>query len=182
MPSAKTKRKRRNAAAAPRAVPSTRRERRAARGREAAELRRRRARSLGTDGERPPGLFGAVPVSEVAIFAGMVAAIVGFLERADSALVVGLAICGLGVMEVTGREHFTGYRSHSALLAGIPAVAIEAGIVAGFGEPGQRGVLLLIVVPVFAFLFWVLRRRFLIARQARVARAARATAPPPRVS
>jgi hypothetical protein len=123
-----------------------------------------------------------VPVSEVAILAGMVAGIIGFLSRAELTLVAGLAICALGVMEVTGREHFTGYRSHSALLAAVPAVAIEAGIVAVFGEPGTRQLLLLIVIPVFAGLFVLLRRQFRIARQARVARAARGTAPPTGVS
>jgi membrane protein insertase Oxa1/YidC/SpoIIIJ len=37
-------------------------------------------------------------------------------------------------------------------------------------RPSQRALLVLVVVPVFAGLFWVLRKRFLIARQARVAR------------
>jgi hypothetical protein len=32
--------------------------------------------------------------------------------------------------------------------------------------------LLLVIVPVYAVLFWALRRRFLVARQARVARGA----------
>ena len=39
-----------------------------------------------------------------------------------------------------------------------------------FGEPKQRALLLVVVVPVFAVLFWLLRRKFLAARQARVAR------------
>lgn len=174
---AKTKRKRRNPEARTRAVASNRRGERSARQARRAQERRDASRSLGTVGGRPAGLFGGVPVSEVAILAGIVAAIVGFVTRAGRPLVIGLIICGLGVMEVTGREHFTGYRSHTALLAAIPAVGIEAGIVAVFGEPGDRGLLLLIVVPVFAVLFWALRRQFQIARQARAARAARGTAP-----
>jgi hypothetical protein len=56
------------------------------------------------------------------------------------------------------------------LLAAIPAVAVEAAIVVVFGEPRQRVLLLLAVVPVFGVLFWMLRRRFAVARQARVAR------------
>ena len=43
-----------------------------------------------------------------------------------------------------------------------------------FGDPKQRILLLAVVVPVFAFLFWMLRRRFMTARQARVARPPRA--------
>ena len=78
-------------------------------------------------------------------------------------------MCALGVIEITAREHFSGYRSHASLLAAIPSVAIEVGIVLAF-KPSQRASLVLIVVPVFGGLFWWLRKRFLTARQARVAR------------
>ena len=40
---------------------------------------------------------------------------------AAAALAVGALVCGLGVTEVTAREHFSGFRSHSALLAAFPA-------------------------------------------------------------
>lgn len=135
--------------------------------------RRRGKRQLGREGERPEGPFGGVPVSEIAILLGLIGAVVGFLNGGGPALVVGLVVCALGVCEITVREHFSGYRSHTALLAGVPAVAIEAGLVALVGEPKQRGLLLVVVVPVFAVLFWLLRRRFMVARQARVARGAR---------
>jgi hypothetical protein len=179
LPSQKSKRarKRHRPGAAPRAVPSTRRDDRAVRAAEAERQRQRRKRQLGREGERPESPFGGLPVSEVAILAGMVGAVIGFLNGGGAALVVGLIVCALGVCEITAREHFSGYRSHTALLAGIPAVAIEAGLVALFGEPKQRGLLLVVVVPVFSALFWLLRRQFLIARQARVARSARGGVP-----
>jgi hypothetical protein len=128
-------------------------------------------------GERPRSLFGAVPVSEVAIFAGMIVAIVGVVRHARVTIIIGLVICALGVLEVTGREHFTGYRSHTALLAAVPTVALEAIVVAVLGDPSDRAWLLLVMVPVFALLFFALRQRFRIARQARAARVARGTAP-----
>jgi hypothetical protein len=140
---------------------------------EAERERQRGQRQLGREGERPQGPFGGLPVSEVAILLGIIGAVFGFLNGGGPALVVGLVVCALGVCEITAREHFSGYRSHTALLAAIPAVAIEATLVAIFGEPKQRGLLLVVVVPVFAVLFWLLRRRFLTARQARVARSAR---------
>jgi hypothetical protein len=56
-------------------------------------------------------------------------------------------------------------------------VALESLIVAIFGAPRQRALLIVFVVPVFAVLFWFLRRRFATARQARVARLARPSAP-----
>ena len=136
-----------------------------------AERQRRRAgRQLGREGERPESPFGGLPISELAILLGFIALVVGFINGGGPALVVGLVVCALGVLEITAREHFSGYRSHTALLAAIPAVAIEAGLVLVFGEPHQRALLLVVAVPVFAILFWVLRRRFQVARQARVVR------------
>jgi hypothetical protein len=109
-------------------------------------------------------------VSEIAIFAGAVGFVVGVLSGGGPALIVGAIVCGLGVLEVTAREHFTGYRSHSLLLAAYPTIGFETGLVVLFGAPARRILLLVAIVPVFAVLFWLLRKRFLVARQARVAR------------
>jgi hypothetical protein len=160
-------------------VPSTRRETRADREARAERERKRGQRQLGREGERPESPFGGLPVSELAILVGIIAAVVGFLDGGGAPLVVGLILCALGVVEITAREHFSGYRSHTALLAALPAVALEVALVVALGEPKQRALLLLAVVPVFAVLFWLLRRKFLAARQARVARMARR--PPARV-
>jgi hypothetical protein len=127
----------------------------------------RQARTDTTYGERPASPFGAVPVSEVAILAGAVALLVGWLNRSGVTLVVGALVCALGVVEVTGREHFSGYRSHSTLLAGVVAVAVET-VLGVIVAPHDRLLLLIVVVPVFATTFKVLRDRFVIARQARV--------------
>ena len=166
-------RKRRNPSAAPRAVPSSRRAEREARQAQAARELKRGERSLGREGERPEGLFGPVPVSELGILIGTIALVIGFFNGGGPVLIVGIIVLGLAVLEVTGREHFTGYRSHTTLLAAVPAVAVESVIVAIFGVPRQRALLIVFVVPVFAVLFWLLRRRFATARQARVARVAR---------
>jgi hypothetical protein len=162
-------RKRRSPGVAPRAVPSARREERAERGAVTArELRR--SQPSGARGERPEGPFGGFPASEIAIFAGLIALVIGLIEGAQPPLVVGSIVCTLGVVEVTAREHFTGYRSHTIMLAAIPAVALEAVLVLAFGEPSPRALLLVVVVPVFAVLFVLLKRRFESARQTRIAR------------
>jgi hypothetical protein len=170
-------RKRRNPGAAPRAVPSSRRDERQARQAEARREVQRGGRTLGREGERPEGLFGGLPVSELGILIGVIALVIGFFSGGGPALIVGIVVLGLAVLEVTGREHFSGYRSHTTLLAAVPAVALESLIVAIFGAPRQRALLIVFVVPVFAVLFWFLRRRFATARQARVARLARPPAP-----
>ena len=131
---------------------------------------RRRANPLGAYGERPPGPFGGLPVSELAILAGAVSIVVGVINQGGAALVGGLILCLLGVTEVTSREHFSGYRSHTVLLAAVPAVVAEFVIALTVGPPRIKALLLVPVAAVFALCAWFLRRRFLVARQARLAR------------
>lgn len=113
----------------------------------------------------------------MAILIGAIAAAIGFFGHDPPALIVGIVVCTLGVVEVTAREHFSGYRSHAALLAAIPAVGLGIALVAIIGQGSiQRGLegpsrsSLLAIVPVFAVLFWWLRKRFRVARQARIVR------------
>ena len=128
-----------------------------------------------TYGEPPANPFGGFPLSELAIFTGAVAVVVGLVRLHNhhpvgAVLVVGVIVCVLGVAEVTAREHFSGYRSHTTLLAALPAVAIGVALIALLGGSLHRGTLLLTVIPVFAILFWLLRKRFVRARQARLVR------------
>lgn len=173
MPPQKSKRrsrKRKASTGKPRAVPSPRREQRAERAAESSVAERRAARTLGVEGERPASPFGGLPVSELAILLGIVCAVMGLLSANHVAVAVGVGVCALGVIEVTAREHFAGYRSHASLLAGIAAVAAGALVVALLGRSTQRAFVLLAVIPVYGLVFWALRRRFQIARRARVAR------------
>jgi hypothetical protein len=131
---------------------------------------RRRANPLSAYGERPPGLFGGLPVSEFAILVGAIALVIGVIRHGGPALFGGLALCVLGVIEFTAREHFSGFRSHTVMLAAVPAVLAEALITLTVGPPSVRLLLLVPVAAVFAVCAWFLRRRFLLARQARLAR------------
>jgi ABC-type proline/glycine betaine transport system permease subunit len=102
-----------------------------------------------------------------------VGAIVGVFGNQHPALIVGVVVCALGVLEFTAREHFSGYRSHATLLAAVPPVGILIAAVTALGAPRERTtreLLLLAVVPVFALCFWGLRKRFRTARQARIVR------------
>jgi hypothetical protein len=135
-----------------------------------AARRRPASAPLGAVGERPASAFGGLPISELAIFAGGVGALFGVIQGGGPALIVGLVVCTLGVLEVTGREHLSGYRSHASLLAAIPAVGAGIVMILVAGVPKQRGLVLLAVVPVYAAMFWLLRKRFISARQARLAR------------
>ena len=109
-------------------------------------------------------------MSELAILAGGIAFVFGLVRGGGPALYVGLIVLALGVVEFTAREHFSGYRSHTTMLAAIPTLAIATVLELTLGAPSNRLVLAAVVVPVFALLFYLLRRRFMVARQARIAR------------
>jgi len=75
---------------------------------------------------RPPAPWGSFPLVELCVLTGIVLVILGFIigpDRGALAIGVGIGLAALGGLELTIREHFSGYRSHSAILAGIPAIA-----------------------------------------------------------
>jgi hypothetical protein len=125
--------------------------------------------SLKTFGEPPPNAFGGVPVAEIAILAGAIGFVVGLIDRSPVVAVVGVIVCALGVLEFSVREHFSGYRSHTTMLAAFPAVAIVGALV-GIIQPAHPILVLIPVIPIYAAAFVLLRRRFLAARQLRIAR------------
>ena len=60
---------------------------------------------------------------------GIVMLVIGLIVGGDRGALligIGLGLAGLGGLELAIREHFAGYRSHSALLAGVPAIAVLA--------------------------------------------------------
>ena len=68
-----------------------------------------------------------MPLVEFVVLAGIVALVVGFIAggRTGTVLIAGGAIlCSLAGLELAIREHFSGYRSHTTVLAGAPAVLI----------------------------------------------------------
>jgi hypothetical protein len=125
---------------------------------------------LGTYGERPESPFGGLPISELVILVGAIATVFGFVASYPIVLAVGIVACTLGVAEFSSREHFSGYRSHTFMLAAIPAIGSGVALIALVGSTLTRGPLLLVVVAVFVVCFWFLRKRFRLARQGRIAR------------
>lgn len=64
---------------------------------------------------------------------GLVLLVVGFFTgppRGAIMLGTGLVLGSLAGLELSAREHFSGYRSHTALLAGAAGVATAAGLLA----------------------------------------------------
>jgi hypothetical protein len=74
--------------------------------------------------ERPPAPWGAFPLAELTILAGIVALGIGFAGQSPTAIAVGAVLGALGGLEVSVREHLAGYRSHTTLLAGVAFVLV----------------------------------------------------------
>jgi hypothetical protein len=112
--------------------------------------------------ERPQAAWGSFPLSELVILIGILVMVWGFLSGEDDGperVAAGLLIASLGGGELALREHLAGYRSHSALLAGVAAFAVVTAVALGFG-PVKVWVLLLTGVPVFAGAFYWMRELF----------------------
>jgi hypothetical protein len=78
--------------------------------------------------ERPPAPWGSFPLAELTVLTGIVLLVVGLAGGNMKALGVGVALGALGGLEVSVREHFAGYRSHTTLLAGAAFVFVVGGL------------------------------------------------------
>ena len=78
--------------------------------------------------DAPPPPWGSFPLVELCVLAGIVLLILGFFvvggSRGPILVAAGLALGSIGGLEISIREHFAGYRSHTLLLAGVPALIV----------------------------------------------------------
>lgn len=132
-------------------------------------------RAPGSVGARPEAPWHPWPLSESLILVGAVGTLIGFARGASGrpVLFAGLGAVMLGTLEFSIREHLAGYRAHTAMLAAIPTAIAHSVAALGLyalGAPRATWIIvpLAIDVPIFWFLFRVLRARFQDARRERV--------------
>jgi uncharacterized integral membrane protein len=108
--------------------------------------------------ERPPAPWGSFPLAELVILAGIVMLVIGVVSKSPTALGVGVVLAALGGLEVSAREHFAGYRSHTTLLAGTLFVLVTGTL---FYLSGLILAICLAAGAVaFLLAFYLLRRAF----------------------
>jgi hypothetical protein len=91
------------------------------------DAQRARAARRRAGDERPPAPWGALPLTEIVIFIGVILLVAGFFTTPPQGLVmigVGAGLASLAGLELAVREHYAGYRSHSLLLAAAVGVPI----------------------------------------------------------
>jgi hypothetical protein len=125
-------------------------------------------------GERPQAPWHPLPLSELLILVGLIGTVLGYTRHAAgrALLFAGVGAVTLGTLEFTLREHLSGYKPHTTLLAIVPTAVLHGGLavaLATLGAPPTVSVIgpLALDVPVFAFLFRLLRGRFFDARSER---------------
>src|SRR4051794_9901867 len=79
--------------------------------------------------ERPRAPWHPFPLVELSVLVGLILIVVGTItgvasDRGRLALLCGLVLASLGGLDTALREHFNGYRSHTTLLAALPAVLV----------------------------------------------------------
>ena len=126
-------------------------------------LRARRPR--GGTAERPPAPWGSFPLSELCVFLALILGIAGLVvwgDRGRTMVLAAMALGSLAGLELSIREHFAGYRSHSSLLAGATAFAVVTAVLIAAGSFGAIafGAVVLLGALVFAGAFYGFRQLF----------------------
>jgi hypothetical protein len=111
--------------------------------------------------QRPPAPWGSFPLVELVVGVGLVLLVGGLVlggARGGTMIAVGLALGALGGLELSIREHFAGYRSHTTLLAGAVglAVLIALALVSSIWLP----LALAIALGAFSVAAWAFARAF----------------------
>lgn len=110
------------------------------------------------DAPRPP--WHPVPLTELCILVGMIVLAAAFLGGGPTALLVGfgLVLVVAATGELALREHLAGYRSHSALIAGLAAILIAAPVAALARPP--KAIVLGLGAVIFLVVFQLMRELF----------------------
>jgi hypothetical protein len=95
------------------------------------------------------------------VLAGIVLLVLGLINfesrQGKTMLVVGLALGSLGGLDTAAREHFAGYKSHTTVLAGVPAVGLAALL---YFVEAPWPVVSISAVVAFVAAFFLLSRRY----------------------
>jgi hypothetical protein len=95
------------------------------------QQRARAAKRRAGHDERPQAPWGDFPLSEIVIFIGILLLIAGFFIPPPQGFVmiaVGLVLGSLAGLELSIREHFAAYRSHTLLLSAAVGVPVFGGL------------------------------------------------------
>src|SRR3954469_25698938 len=131
------------------------------------EARRRRAREASRPASRRsdprlPAPWGPFPLTELVVLLAIGLLIGAFIvrgERGRTMLAAGLLLGSLGGLEVSIREHFAGYRSHTTIFAAAAGV-LTIVVVTLIVHPIKLWIVALIALAMFCLTFYLAREAF----------------------
>jgi hypothetical protein len=116
------------------------------------------ATRAGAPDERPPAPWGSFPLQELTVLVALVVLGLGVFSGNPVAIAVGVVLGCLAGLELSLREHFAGFRSHTTLIAGTGFVLTVAVLYYA------AGLILIVCLAIGAALFlaafFALRRAF----------------------
>jgi hypothetical protein len=127
-------------------------------------------------GDRPRAPWHPLPLSELLILVGAIGTVVAWLRGIESngaLLGAGIGAVVIGTIEVTLREHLSGFRSHTLMLSVLPAIVLHSAVVLVVLAVANRApswlniALLPIDVAIVVVCFKLLRARYVDARRER---------------
>ncbi len=110
--------------------------------------------------EAPPAPWGSFPLVELGVLVAIVIGVLGFVTGGHTGIILlatGCALGSLAGLEISIREHIAGYRSHTTVLALVPAVVVVAAL---YFAMVPRVIFLPVGAAVFAAAFFALRDVF----------------------
>ena len=114
---------------------------------------------------RPKALWAPFPLTEIGMAAGIAIFGLGFATNDVRTLAIGAIVLAVVTGELCLREHFSGFRSHTLLLAALP-VAVAHGLVVLAITRDYRGpVALAVDLVAGGALAWWLHGRFIRAHE-----------------
>jgi len=115
--------------------------------------------------EKPPAPWGPFPLTEILVLLALVLGILGFVnvahQRGKVMIVAAMVLGSLGGLEISIREHFAGFKSHTTLLAGGTAVMAMM-LIYALGGQTLAGLVVAVATGTLIFVlgFWRLREAF----------------------
>jgi hypothetical protein len=125
--------------------------------------RRSRRTRPGGKPARPPALWGSFPLVELVVLVALIILIAGFFIRGTQGVTMiatGITLAMLAGLELSVREHFAGYKSHTTVLAGAVAVLVLGLCFFTFPSSWPRVVNLAVGVAAFMAAFYLFREAF----------------------
>ncbi len=110
----------------------------------------------------PAAPWAPFPLVELTVLLALVILVIGFvLGGTQGGVMIGTALLlgSLAGLELSAREHFSGYRSHTTLLAGAAAIGVLAALVF-LADGVHPAVRIAVAAVVFAGSAWLLGAAF----------------------